>query len=143
MGTWSEKRGRRLFCLAPYVTRVVIFVSHEREISLRSWRYCVGARLKFWRRSRVPKKGSRDEADYKGSVACRKCRRAVLHDITVLKQNRVYFTASILTVQWLAHTLHKIVTFVNLSALVSNAICHQVLCRSDRRVKLLITKSKE
>ena len=33
--------------------------------SLRNWRYCVGARLKFWRRSRVPKKGSRDEAvDY-------------------------------------------------------------------------------
>ena len=30
--------------------------------SLRSWRYCVGARLKFRRRSRVPKKGSRDEA---------------------------------------------------------------------------------
>ena len=30
--------------------------------SLRSWRYCVGARFKFWRRSRVPKKGSRDEA---------------------------------------------------------------------------------
>ena len=27
--------------------------------SLCSWRYCVGARLKFWRRSRVPKKGSR------------------------------------------------------------------------------------
>ena len=25
--------------------------------SLRSWQYCVGARLKFWRRSRVPKKG--------------------------------------------------------------------------------------
>ena len=25
--------------------------------SLRSWRYCVGARLKFWRRSRDPKKG--------------------------------------------------------------------------------------
>ena len=31
--------------------------------SLRSWRYCVGARFKFWRRSRVPKKGSRDEGD--------------------------------------------------------------------------------
>ena len=30
--------------------------------SLRSWRYCVGARLKFWWRSRVPKKGSRSEA---------------------------------------------------------------------------------
>jgi len=29
--------------------------------SLRSCRYYVGARLKFWRRSRVPKKGSRDE----------------------------------------------------------------------------------
>ena len=33
-----------------------------RKCSLRSWRYCVGARFKFWRRSRVPKKGSRDEA---------------------------------------------------------------------------------
>ena len=32
------------------------------HVSLRSWRYCVGARLKFWRRSRVPKEGSRDEA---------------------------------------------------------------------------------
>ena len=74
--------------------------------------------------------------------SCREYRRAVLHDITVLKQNRVYFTASILTVQWLAHTLHKIVTFLNLSALVFNPICHQVLCPSDRRVKLLITKSK-
>ena len=30
--------------------------------SLRSWRYYVGARLKFWRRSRVPKNGSRDKA---------------------------------------------------------------------------------
>ena len=34
----------------------------RRWCSLRSWRYCVGARLMFWRRSRVPKKGSRDEA---------------------------------------------------------------------------------
>ena len=32
------------------------------EPSLRNWRYCVGARLKFWRRSRVPIKGSRDAA---------------------------------------------------------------------------------
>ena len=24
--------------------------------SLRSWRYCVGGRLTFWQRSRVPKK---------------------------------------------------------------------------------------
>ena len=36
---------------------------------------------------------------------CRECRTAVLHDITVLSKNRVYFTASILKVQWLAHTL--------------------------------------
>ena len=35
---------------------------HLSTTSLRSWRYWVGARLKFWRRSRVPKKGSRDEA---------------------------------------------------------------------------------
>ena len=27
------------------------------NFSLRSWRYCVGARLKFWRRSRDPRKG--------------------------------------------------------------------------------------
>ena len=33
----------------------------QADNSLRSWRYCVGARLKIWRRSRVPKKGSRDE----------------------------------------------------------------------------------
>ena len=32
-----------------------------RLTSLRSWRYCVGARLKFRRRSRVPKRRSRDE----------------------------------------------------------------------------------
>ena len=30
--------------------------------NLRSRRYCEGARLKFWRRSRDPKKGNRDEA---------------------------------------------------------------------------------
>ena len=45
---------------------------------------------------------------------CHDCRRAVLNDITVLSENRVYFTASILTVQWLTHTLHEIVTSVNL-----------------------------
>ena len=37
-------------------------VINDLVVSLRSWRYCVGARLKFWLRSRVPKKGSRDEA---------------------------------------------------------------------------------
>ena len=39
---------------------------------------------------------------------------AVLHDITVFSKNRVYFTGSILKVQCLAHTLHEIVTFLNL-----------------------------
>ena len=47
-------------------TRFLAFYSDNpsgfHDVSLRSWRYCVGARLKFWRRSRVPKKGSRDEA---------------------------------------------------------------------------------
>ena len=43
-------------------------VSHA---SLRSWRYCVGARLKFWRRSRVPKKRSRDEAVEIGTISGR------------------------------------------------------------------------
>ena len=36
----------------------------------------------------------------------------------------------------------EIVTSANLQALVFNPICHQFLCRSDGRVKLLITKSK-
>ena len=35
---------------------------YQQRGSLRSWQYYVVARLKFWRRSRVPKKGSRDEA---------------------------------------------------------------------------------
>ena len=55
------------------------------------------------------------------------------YGMTLLSKHRVYFTASILTVQWLAHTVHEIVTCFN-------PICHQVLY--DRRVKLLITKSK-
>ena len=29
----------------------------QRYYSLRSWRYCLGARLKFWQRSHNPKKG--------------------------------------------------------------------------------------
>ena len=33
-------------------------VNNNKNSSLRRWRYYVGARLKFWRRSRVPKKGS-------------------------------------------------------------------------------------
>ena len=36
--------------------------SKKKGVGTSSWRYCVGTRLKFWRRSRVPKKGSRDEA---------------------------------------------------------------------------------
>ena len=37
-------------------------MTEKKKLSQRSLRYCVGARLKFWRRSRVPKRGSRDEA---------------------------------------------------------------------------------
>ena len=47
-----------------YVKRSIVqhtLLSVKNSHSLRSWRYYVGARLKFWRRSRVPKKGSRDE----------------------------------------------------------------------------------
>ena len=46
------------------------------RISLRSWRYCVGARLKFWWRSHVPKKGSRD--DY--STILQRLRRQISPD---------------------------------------------------------------
>ena len=46
------------------------------RISLRSWRYCVGARLKFWRRSRVPKKGTGD--DY--STILQRLRRQISPD---------------------------------------------------------------
>ena len=40
------------------------FVLHRLPIwnSLRSWRYCVGARLKYWRRSRVPKKATQNQS---------------------------------------------------------------------------------
>ena len=49
--------------------------------SLRSWRYCVGARLKFWRRSCVPKKGSRDEAVVKShSTMLQRLRRQISLD---------------------------------------------------------------
>ena len=37
----------------------LVRATNDSKASLRSWRCCVGARLKFWRRSRVPKKGSR------------------------------------------------------------------------------------
>ena len=40
----------------------LVRATNDSSASLRSWRCCVGARLKFWRRSRVPKKGSRDKA---------------------------------------------------------------------------------
>ena len=49
--------------------------------SLRSWRYCVGTRLKFWRRSRVAKKGSRD-----GGFSA--CDSSAVMLITTRPQNR-------------------------------------------------------
>ena len=48
-------------------------------ISLRSWRYCVGARVKFWRRNRVPKKWSRDEAVFLAATqATQPCESSVI-----------------------------------------------------------------
>ena len=44
--------------------------------SVLSWRYCVDARLKFWRLSRVPKKGSRDEAVEIRSISLSRLRRS-------------------------------------------------------------------
>ena len=52
----QSRKGRLLYSLKNMINYQLV------STSLRSWRYCVGARLKFRRRSRVPKKGSRDEA---------------------------------------------------------------------------------
>ena len=64
-GKWSsDVLARRKGCNR-YVKRSIVqhtLLSVKNSHSLLSWRYYVGARLKFWRRSRVPKKGSRDEA---------------------------------------------------------------------------------
>ena len=46
------KKQRGVLLFETKSVHVARFTGH----SLRSWRYCVGARLKFWRRSRVPKK---------------------------------------------------------------------------------------
>ena len=43
---------------APKNVKTASRTDRKPSVSLRSWRYCVGARLKFWWRSRVPKKGS-------------------------------------------------------------------------------------
>ena len=51
-----------LIFTGPFLNRFFSEGLSKRPDSLRSWRYCVGAKLKFWRRSRVPEKGSRDEA---------------------------------------------------------------------------------
>ena len=52
------------FTAAHFLNFQVFFLRKSSPLfsSLRGWRYCVGARLKFWQRSRVPKKRSRDEA---------------------------------------------------------------------------------
>ena len=55
-----------------YVKRSIVqhtLLSVKNSHSLRSWRYYVGARLKFWRRSHVPKKGV-------GTSYCSRLRRS-------------------------------------------------------------------
>ena len=69
--------------------------------SLCSCRYCVGARLKFWRRRRVPKKGSRDEAveirlynkfEFTGDRRHISCRNRVVHFQWVFPTSRGIFS---------------------------------------------------
>ena len=48
-------------CLTKFITTSSLLLGprfNSYLVSLRSFRYCVGARLKFWRRSRVPNHGS-------------------------------------------------------------------------------------
>ena len=64
-------------CLTKFITTSSLLLGprfNSYLVSLRSWRYCVGARLKFWRRSRVPKKGTAPPSSitrlyYNGSAA--------------------------------------------------------------------------
>ena len=56
----KETKESMLFWRNGSLTFNIIFC--QRYYSLRSWRYCLGARLKFWRRSHNPKKGVGDEA---------------------------------------------------------------------------------
>ena len=63
----SNKYGNRNLPMFNKYTGALIYLclthaANTLGYSLRSWQYCVGARLKFWRQSRVPKKGSRDAA---------------------------------------------------------------------------------
>ena len=51
-------QAKEVYCFFTCVCDVLRYADR----SLRSWRYCVGSRLKFWWRSRVPKKRNRDEA---------------------------------------------------------------------------------
>ena len=53
----------KLFCSSQWqnLLRVNARTEGYWQVSLRSWRYCLGARLTFWRRS-CDKKGSGDEA---------------------------------------------------------------------------------
>ena len=58
------ERVQALYTTSPFSLQPSLNLPTTRlnKCSLRSWWYCVAARLKFWRRSCVPKKGSRDEA---------------------------------------------------------------------------------
>ena len=67
-GLFSEfygmlERVQALYTTSPFSMQPSLNLPTTRlnKCSLRSWRYCVGARLKFWRQSHVPKKGSRDK----------------------------------------------------------------------------------
>ena len=55
------ERVQALYTTSPFSLQPSLNLPTTR-LNKSSWRYCVAARLKFWRRSCVPKKGSRDEA---------------------------------------------------------------------------------
>ena len=60
---------------------VLILVNQiKRQNSLHSWRYCLGLRLKFWRRSRDPKKGVGTRSCSRGFRRSGPLRRQILLD---------------------------------------------------------------
>ena len=71
--------------------------------SLRSWRWV--RRLKFWRRSRVPKKGSRDEAVKSHSTILQRLRRQISLDYyTIPPAMQAIFCCDIFSLLFLGHT---------------------------------------
>ena len=89
--------------------------------SLRSWRYCVGAKLKFWRRSRVPKKRSRDEAVVISRGFAARDGSAVKSHSTILQRLRRQISLDYYTIPPATQA-----TFLAVSTTVVPVFCSQV-----------------